>query len=531
MRWRRVYTDPSSMMEKYNVGVLTGSILSAAEISEEKIDEILNCDTTITTSHASCIIRACERIMLAKARHEKVFVGGDYDADGICSTAIMKRTLDRIGIENGYYIPDRFKEGYGLHASTVRLAYEKGYRLIITVDNGVKAHEALQCARDLGIDVIVTDHHQIDEEIEADIVVHPDYMEAEYAFLSGAGVAYQIARNLLGNVEETLTALCAVALIGDVMPLYRQTRTIVQNGISILSRGIPYSLAKLLYKMGPCNETDIAFSIVPKLNSIGRMEDRSNVNTLIPYLLSENIEAINKYAAALNEVNDRRKQLSSTMSVKAEAMLKEEDKFAILHDPSFPEGICGLVAGKIANIIHKPVLVFSENGDLLKGSGRSVEGLDLFAFLSDFAHKEAFGGHKAAVGISIKKENLSLLKEYVEERISDVDVSNKVEIPAIVIDPSFITFDSVSDLSRLSPYPKDLPVPYFMLENPKIQQVVKAGKTIRYIVEGENGTFEAVAFPSRNLPLVNQPVMLVGTLSINRFRGSVKLQMNLEDIA
>ena len=178
MRWKRVYTDPSSMMEKYNVGVLTGSILSAAEISEEKIDEILNCDTTITTSHASCIIRACERIMLAKKRHEKVFVGGDYDADGICSTAIMKRTLDRIGIENGYYIPDRFKEGYGLHASTVRLAYEKGYRLIITVDNGVKAHEALQCARDLGIDVIVTDHHQIDEEIEADIVVHPDYMEA-----------------------------------------------------------------------------------------------------------------------------------------------------------------------------------------------------------------------------------------------------------------------------------------------------------------------------------------------------------------
>ena len=531
MKWKKIKTDPSAMMEQYNVGPLTGSILASSGFEKETIEEILDKDATITISHAACIEKACQRILLARNRKEKVFVGGDYDADGICSTAIMKRTLDRLGIENGYYIPDRFKEGYGLHASTVKLAHQKGYSLIITVDNGVKAHEALLCARQLGMDVIVTDHHQIDEEIEADIVVHPDYMEEEYAFLSGAGVAYQIALNLLNHVDDTLTALCAVALIGDVMPLYRQTRKIVRKGITLISRGIPYSVSKLLYKPGPCNETDIAFSIVPKLNSIGRMEDRSNVNTLIPFLLSENRQAVDAYVTSLNQVNDRRKQLSSQMSEKAETMLKEEDSFAVLHDPSFPEGICGLVAGKIANSYHKPVLVLSENGELLKGSGRSVEGFDLFTFLSGFEKKEAFGGHKAAVGISIRKENLNALCEYVNENMKQVDLSDlEHETPAIVIDPSLITFDHILDLSVLSPYPKDLIQPYFMLENPDVKEVVRVGKTVRYIVNTGKGIVEAVAFPSKNLPVIPHPTMLVGTLSINRYKGTVKLQMNLEDV-
>lgn len=531
MKWKRIQVDPSAMMEKYHVGPLTGSILASSGLEHETIQEILNQDSTITVSHADCIVRACQRIMTARNRKEKVFVGGDYDADGICSTAIMKRTLDRLGIDNGYYIPDRFREGYGLNQSTVRLAHQKGYSLIITVDNGVKAHEALLCARQLGMDVIVTDHHQIDAEIEADIVVHPDYMEAEYAFLSGAGVAYQIALNLLGQVDDTLTALCAVALIGDVMPLYRQTRNIVRKGIGLISRGIPYSLSKLLYKPGPCSETDIAFSIVPKLNSIARMEDRTNVNTLIPFLLSENHQLIDTYVTSLNQVNDRRKQLSAQMSEKAEAMLKEDESFAVLHDPSFAEGICGLVAGRIAGSYHKPVLVLSENGELLKGSGRSVEGFDLFSFLSGFDKKEAFGGHKAAVGISIRKEHLPDLCDFVKENMKNIDLSQvEMETAAIVIDPSLITFDSILDLSCLSPYPKDLLQPYFMLENPDVTETVKAGKTVRYMVNTGKVMLEAVAFPSRNLPVVPHPRMLAGTLSINRFRGNVKLQMNLEDV-
>lgn len=528
MKWKVIESDGTKMCETYSVGILTGKILEASGFEDQTIREILDSDERITISKAPCILQACERILEAKKNHEKIFVGGDYDADGICSTAIMKYTLDALGIENGYYIPDRFKEGYGLHAHTVKLAYEKGYRLIMTVDNGVKAHEALVEAKRLDMDVIVTDHHTIEEEIEADIVVHPDYLEKEYAYLSGAGVAYQLALNLIGE-NDLLTALCGTALIGDVMPLYRANRRIVKRTLSLLNRGFPSPLTALLYKTGPCTETDIAFSIVPKLNSIGRMDDTSNVNTLIPYLLSTNQQVIDSYSASLNRVNDRRKALSASMSKKAEEIMDENSLFPIVHDSSFHEGICGLVAGRLANTYHKPVLVMSECGDLYKGSGRSVEGFDLFSFLSAFSYKEAFGGHKAAVGISIRKEHMEELVSYVNENIHEADLAGcEAETPAIRIDISDITFDTVSDLSILSPYPKDLIQPYFAIVNPPGVDMVHAGKTVRYPL-GSN--IEAVIFPSKGIEAVEHPHLMIGTLGINRFRGKVTLQLGLEYIA
>ncbi|MGM9941775.1 MAG: DHH family phosphoesterase [Bulleidia sp.] len=528
MKWKVIEADGKGMSETYNVGILTGKLLEASGFEDQTIRGILNSDERITVSKAPCVVQACLRIMDAKKKHEKIFVGGDYDADGICSTAIMKYTLDALGIENGYYIPDRFKEGYGLHAHTVKLAYDKGYRLIMTVDNGVKAHEALLEAKRLGMDVIVTDHHTIEEEIEADIVVHPDYMEPEYAYLSGAGVAYQLALNLIGEVD-LLTALCGTALIGDVMPLYRATRTIVKRALTLLNQGFPKPLTALLYRPGQCTETDIAFSIVPKLNSIGRMDDSSNVNTLIPYLLSTDVRQIEAYCASLNRVNDKRKTLSAAMSKRALEIMDETSLFPIVHDPSFHEGICGLVAGKLANTCHKPVLVMSECGDVYKGSGRSVEGFDLFSFLSAFTYKEAFGGHKAAVGITVAREHMEDLVSYVNGNIREEDLAGcEAETPAVRIDVSDITFDTVSDLSVLSPYPKDLIQPYFAIVNPPDVEMVQAGKTVRYPL-GSN--IEAVIFPSKGIEPVKHPHLMIGTLGINRFRGKVTLQLGLEHIA
>ena len=191
---------------------------------------------------------------------------------------------DKLQIENGYYIPDRFKEGYGLSSHTVELAHAKGYSLIITVDNGVKAFDAIQKAKELGIDIIVTDHHQIDEEVPADIVVHPLYMEERFKYLSGAGVALELALNLIGE-NETHIALAAIALIGDVMPYWLETRIIIQKGIKLIQKGVLPSVSSLLRKDIEIDETAVAFQVVPKLNSIARMKDNSNVNTLVPFLL------------------------------------------------------------------------------------------------------------------------------------------------------------------------------------------------------------------------------------------------------
>ncbi|MBF1101417.1 MAG: DHH family phosphoesterase, partial [Solobacterium sp.] len=173
MKYNVIDVDASSLQEKYKIGLLSAKLLKASHLDDEEVSELFATDTTLTTSKADCIQKCCKRLLQARDNNEKVMIAGDYDADGICSTTIMKMTLMKLKIEHGYYIPDRMKEGYGLSAHTVELAHQKGYSLIITVDNGVKAHAAIQKANELGLDIINTDHHQIDEEIKTPYVVHP----------------------------------------------------------------------------------------------------------------------------------------------------------------------------------------------------------------------------------------------------------------------------------------------------------------------------------------------------------------------
>lgn len=530
MNWKIVNIDASDIQSQYGTGVLTSKLLKASSLSSEQMEELLRGEERLFTSHAECVIRACERILRAKQNNEKVMIAGDYDADGICSTAIMKKTLDMLEIVNGYYIPDRFKEGYGLSAETVTAAYQKGYTLIITVDNGVKAHQALLKAKEYGIDVIVTDHHTIEEEIEAPIVVHPQYMEEDFAYLSGAGVALEISRNLIGEADDERVTLCAVALIGDVMPLWRETRKIVKCGLQLLRRGIPRSLSTLVYPATSAEEIDVAFSIVPKLNSVGRLNDRSNVNTLVQYLLCKDQNAIQSYSNALNNVNRKRKQLSEKMTVIAKEKMNE-DKLPVIYDSSFHEGICGLVAGKIANEYHRPVVVMAENGEVYKGSGRSVPGFNMFDFFSDFEEKQSFGGHPAAIGISIKKEDMSLFLEKVQKKMETNPFTyEEPEKTAIVIDPNCIDFDSIADLSCLSPYPKDMIEPNFVVENPIVLCKKETTGTVRYTIDCGHCKLDAVVYKNRGLYCPDILLRVIGTLKINRFRGIVSLQMIVEDL-
>ncbi|MBR2990856.1 MAG: DHH family phosphoesterase, partial [Solobacterium sp.] len=354
MGYRLIEADGTGLCERYGISGLLGLFLSAADLKEEQIVELLGVPQKVRTSQAQCVKEACARIAAAAENGEKVFVGGDYDADGICSTAIMKDVLDRLGIVNGYYIPDRFREGYGLRPETVRLAHGKGYTLIITVDNGVKAHEAIEEAHRLGMEIIVTDHHRIDEQPKADILVHPDFMEEEYQYLCGAGVALQISRTLIGDCPAHI-AIAAVAHIGDVMELWKQTRAIVRQGTEYLDSGTVKAFSALNERKVPFDREVIGFQIAPKLNSVGRMNDISNVNTLVPFLLSKDDRTVLSYTMQLNHVNEMRKQLSADMVRQAERMMGD-DPFPVICSPDFHEGICGLAAGRLARAYHRPVL-------------------------------------------------------------------------------------------------------------------------------------------------------------------------------
>lgn len=530
MKWNILDIDESDFASKWGTGKLTSKLLAASDLSDEQIAELLRGDDHLKLSEADCVQRACNRILQARDNHEKVFVGGDYDCDGVCATAIMKETLNTLGIENGYYIPDRFKEGYGLHPETVQMAYDKGYSLIITVDNGVKAHEALKKAKELGMDVIVTDHHVIEEDIEADIVVHPDYMEEDYAYLCGAGVALELSFNLIGMNHDNLISLAAVASIGDVMPLWRETRKIVKRGIALLKQGIPLSLSQLLYPGAEVDETAVAFNIVPKLNSVGRMSDLGNVNTVPLYLITKDRQASSNYARQLNHINDVRKSLSESESTRAENSLDEKD-FQLIYQPDFHEGICGLVAGRIANKVHKPVLVMTDHDDLVKGSGRSVPGFNMFEFFSSFEETVSFGGHEMAVGISVNKKDYPLFQQHIEEKMKQENfVFQDAEEKAVATRADDMTFDNIMDLQRLSPYPKELIKPYFAVYGGTIDNRRETAKTIKYEIHGDNSQYEALLYKRKGLAELQHPSCFIGTAGINRFRGQITLQLIVEDI-
>lgn len=526
MKWEIITSDEKEICERYHTGVLSGKLLAASNLADEDIRTLLDDSYHVVTSKAECVLRCAEKLLKAKSFGLKVFIAGDYDADGICSTAIMKRTLDRLHITNGYYIPDRLKEGYGLSAATVRAAHEKGYSLIITVDNGVKAHEAIACAKSLGMEIIVTDHHKIDEEVNADLLVHPDLMEDDYKYLCGAGVALQISRTLIGEDDE-LTAMAACASIGDVIPLWKQTREIVKAGMAVLRTGRPRPLAKLMNPGSSVNETSIAFQIVPKLNSVGRMSHISNVNTVVRYLLCSDEKVLTDYCIQLERINDLRRELSARETACA-AKLDTGEDFAVLYDPSFHEGIVGLAAGRLAEEYRKPVLVMAKSENTYKGSGRAPEGFDMFGFFSAFDYLTAFGGHEAAVGLSVHEEHYERFLHDVAEKMKETDfVYEEPCEKAVLITEGMLSFENVSDLERLSPYPKDIIRPYFALRG-SYRKVYESDKLARYAI-AENT--EAAVFKRKGLPCPEEAHVLIGKPSVNRWRNSVKIQLEIEEIS
>ena len=527
MGYRIIQTDETAVCRQYGVSALAGKMLAASGLPQERIEELLHGESDLRTSTAPCVKAACTRILAARDHHEKVFVGGDYDADGICSTAMMKDVLNRLGIVNGYYIPDRFREGYGLKPETVRLAHEKGYSLIITVDNGVKAHEAIAEAHRLGMDILVTDHHRIEEPVDTEILVHPDVMEEEYEYLCGAGVVLQIARTLVGDCAFH-TALAAVAHIGDVMPLWKQTRVIVRRGMELLNQGAVKALDAMNTRREVYDREMLGFRIVPMLNAIGRMNDVSNVNTLVPFLLSRDEVQLASYAAQLSRVNEMRKQLSAQMVKDAEKMIGD-DPFPVIASSSFHEGICGLAAGRLARMYSRPVLILAETAEGMKGSGRSVPGLDLYGFFREgFPELIAFGGHSMAVGLTVDRNSYGSFREKVHRRYEESGFTPAEETRDYILIDKHVALKDVMDLSVLEPLPEELSRYAFAMQEPAVISRSDLPKASKFLLENGSDTVDAVVFGYRQLQIPEEVHLIGGTLRINVFRGKRSIQLDAD---
>lgn len=522
------------LMNRYNISMLTAKVLHANSLSSEYIESILFDELKNSSVNIKSVQQVVSRIQLAKEKNEKVLVCGDYDADGICATTIMYDALKRYGIEVGYYIPNRLQEGYGLSTNTVQAAYKKNYQIIITVDNGVKANDAIELAKNLNIECIITDHHAYDEAIVCDIFVHPKEMQKTYQYLCGAGVAYQISLALGLNVAEHVILAC-IATIADMVPLWEENRRIVKKGLEYLNKGYYPAIQFLRNDKGSIwDEKIISFQIIPKINSTGRLADLANANNTVRYLLQDNYHVLKDFSKQMSQLNNKRRQMSLKMVDHAQTLIEEKVNFQVLHDENFHEGLIGLVASKIVDLYKVPTMVFAEHNDILKGSIRSYGHIDLRNFFDDCTIPFiSYGGHERAAGISINKEYLADLKKYLYDKTKNYTyLENKSNDLLLHLSLDEITIDSVTEYLSLAPFGEGLRKPQFYISNLEVlnTQLLSNNKHIKWCCEQDIDVLMFSVDESMKSKCDEKFISCVGDIHINEFRGTKKITIFATEI-
>lgn len=478
-----------------------------------------------------------ERIEEAISEHEKICIYGDYDCDGILATTILVQAFLELGVKVGYHIPNRFDDGYGLNVARVKQMAERGYSLIITVDNGVKAIEAVECANELGIDVIVTDHHQFDDDLpDACAFVHtklsPDYPFKE---ISGGFVAYKLASALLKRQDKYLYCLAAITTLSDMMPLLDENRSLVKKALEFMQENKYPSLELLLGDQQSYNTTSIGFIIAPKINSFGRLPELCNPNILVKYFLKDAPrDLMSKVAQVAVQINSQRQLMTNEQYALASQAAQSD--FLYWSSEDVHEGLIGLIAGKYTRQFERPsfVMHYDKKAGLYKGSARSVQGFSLHEFFT--SHSEQFvtyGGHALAGGFSVDEAHYESFYHCIEENLKDVQLQSESEV--LLINETDLSIENIESLSLLEPFGMSNEEPIYLLKDLPINKVYQLsnGKHLKIDIELKNTKLTALYFQQGQL--FNQikdlkTLNLVGTLSINEFRNQKTMNFIVKDM-
>ncbi|MCK4265583.1 single-stranded-DNA-specific exonuclease RecJ [Candidatus Babeliales bacterium] len=427
---------------------------------------------------------AVDRILKAIKEKEKILVFGDYDVDGISSSSLALVCLLPLGAKINFFLPNRARDGYGLSTKIVQRAYENGYKLIITVDNGTTAFEAAALAKKLGLDLIITDHHRPQDGVpEALAVVNPYQDECKYPnkFLPGVGVIFKLVNLLYEKkklfLPEKAYELLMLGTIADVMPLLGENRYWVRYGLSKANKKLSYAMSVLSRNVRLSKERisslDIGYNIAPQLNALGRLSDPRDG---VKFLISSNRNDVDRVGKVLFEMNEARKRVERqiyddiSVAIDSGKINLEKENLILAAGSGWPTGIVGLVAGKLAHNYGRPAIILHIAKDgLLKGSCRSIKEFNIFDALSENKHLlKTFGGHSQAAGLSIKQENVKELKENLEQKISKeltpFDLKQKVEIDA-TLQLSDMSKKLLTDLEQLEPFGNENPTPNFLIKN------------------------------------------------------------------
>lgn len=487
---------------------------------------------------------AVNRIRRAIEQGELILVYGDYDADGMTSASILKETFEQLGAECLVYLPNRFTDGYGPNASVYKYFIEQqGISLIVTVDNGVAGHEAIDLAQSMGVDVIVTDHHSMPEVLpDAYAIVHPEHPEADYPFkhLAGCGVAFKLACALLEEVLVELLDLVAIGTIADMVSLTDENRIMVQYGLEVLRNTQRLGLQELFEIAGisssDVTEETVGFQLAPRLNALGRLDDP---NPAIELLTGFDDEEVHEIALMIQDKNEERKEIVQAIYEEAKSLVDPNKSVQVLAKEGWNPGVLGIVAGRLLEELGQTVVVLNIEGGRAKGSARSIEAVDIFEALDP--HRElfiAFGGHAGAAGMTLEAEQLDALSEILETYVKDkgIDVKGKSTLYLDEeLDLESLSLETVKSFERLAPFGMDNQKPVFYLRDFKVENARSMGagdSHLKLKISKGTASFEVVAFgqgaKATEFSQVKQLELAV-TLSVNQWNGQTALQLMMVD--
>ena len=521
--------------------VLARQLATAESLDTFAKEETIHHDPFLFSEMSKIITRINEAI----DQGEPILIYGDYDADGVTGTSILVRCLRELGALVDYYIPNRFYEGYGPNEDAFMQAIADGYQLVITVDNGIAGVDEAEILLEHGVDLIITDHHQVKETLpRAYAILHPE-LDENYPFhhLSGAGVALKVAEALLQEViPEDFYAIAMLGTIGDVVPLIDENRSIVKRGLAALRETEIEGLNAMMDLAGTekseVTEVNVGFELCPRLNAPGRMDEAA---LSVECLIAESEEEAKLIADQIESFNSERQKVTQKVLEEATKLVDvktlAKKKVVILYSPNWHEGILGIVAGRLAKQWQKAVFVVTDDHEgFLKGSARAVEGYHLFELLNQCQDLiERFGGHALAAGITFAPENLQALEDKMNELLQEVEVTSSLQVD-LSLPLADLNISFVEQLSILAPFGEGNRPPVIELKNVYVKNVKPIGNKLQHLkftLYQEKHSVDVIAFNQASLAMYLTPDTLfsfVGEVKINEWNGNRSVQFHFIDV-
>ncbi len=597
--WSTRYTDTvqareavSSIAKLNNISEISASLLyNRGFHTAEDASRFLNFNDVVM--HSPLLLKDVEkavaRISEALENNERIAIFGDYDVDGVTSVTMLYLYLHNLGADIGYYIPNRIGEGYGLSREAIKLLHNKGVSLIITVDTGITAVDETEYAKSLGIDIVITDHHECQEILpDAAAVVNPHQSDCKYPFksLAGVGVIFKVIcafeiinfgdRNneaeAVKSIYYRFADLAAIGTIADVMPIIDENRIIVKFGLEMITKTKRIGLLALMEaaslgsnpnvravvpdnkpkaeKQRKINSTYIGFTIAPRINAAGRI---SSASKAVELLLADDVDTAWELAYELCEINYQRQLEENKIAEEAYKKIENEldlnsQKVIVIEDDEWLQGVVGIVSSKVTEKYGLPSILISFDGaangvqsglDLGKGSGRSIKGFNLVDALSHSKDTLVkYGGHELAAGLTVRRKDVDAFRtkinEYANQILTEEDLCYTIEADR-EINISSATLDLAKELSILEPFGNMNPTPNFIMRNLKVLRayLIGGGSHTKFVLEQNGHTINAVMFHRSYLALnikENDVIDVLFTLEVNKFNNTESVQMILQDV-